>query len=554
MGLKKREKPPHSLHKLLERWQTAVKFSPYSPPAYSGPDISFHQLVENTALIEPGDAFVARVRPTSDGHPYIQQAIEKGAELILAQRSAAELELTVPEDVVYWQVPDTAVALAWLSAAQYGFPSRQLILIGVTGTDGKTSTANILYAILQQAGIKTGLLSTIRAALAGEDELLALHVTTPEAPVVQQYLRRMVDSGLTHAVLESTSIGLDQHRVGAVDFDVAVVTNITHEHLDYHGSYEAYVAAKKRLFDGLAEDIWVVPAEKAAVEKTAVLNRDDSSYEPLASVSAPKQLSYSLHHTADTTANNIHYSPAQTCFDLHLPNTPPLSIATKLLGEFNIYNMLAAAAVAYTLGIEPSQIQQGLCAVDSISGRMERIDGGQSFLTIVDFAHTPDSLVKAIGVARRMLVEGGNGRIITVFGSAGKRDIAKRSMMAAASAQNAELTILTAEDPRTDSLDEILQTMAEACREHGGRENETFWRIPDRGNAIYFALTRAQPQDVVLICGKGHEQSMCFGAIEYPWDDREATKTALAAWQAGEPMVDLGLPTFREKQNAFQNH
>ena len=207
--------------------------------------------------------------------------------------------------------------------------------------------------------------------------------------------------------------------------------------------------------------------------------------------------------------------------------------------------MLAAAAVAYTLGIEPAQIQHGLCTVDSISGRMERIDGGQPFLTIVDFAHTPDSLVKAIGVAHRMLAKGENGRIITVFGSAGKRDVAKRSMMAAASAQHADLTILTAEDPRTDSLDEILQTMAEACREHGGRESETFWRIPDRGNAIYFALTCARPQDVVLICGRGHEQSMCFGTIEYPWDDREATKTALAAWQAGEPMVDLGLPTFR---------
>lgn len=544
MGLRKREKEFKSLHKLLEQWQTAVNPPFPLPPAYHGPDIQFSKLVENSNDIEPSVGFVARVRPTSDGHPYVQQAIDKGAKLIVTEQSAASLGITVPKDVVYWQVPDTAVALAWLSAAQHGFPSRELTMIGVTGTDGKTSTANILYDILQTAGIKVGLLSTIRAALAGEDEPLALHVTTPEAPVVQRYLRRMVDLGLTHCILESTSIGLDQHRVGAVDFDVAIVTNITHEHLDYHGSYEAYVAAKRQLFEMLTANHWQIPASKAALEKTAVLNRDDSSYQALASVPTPNQRTYGLHQPADAFASHIHYSAAHTLFDLHLPNTPALPIETKLLGEFNIYNMLAAATAAQALGISPETIQQGLESVNSISGRMERIDCGQPFLTIVDFAHTPDSLVKAIGVARRMLQAGENGRVIAVFGSAGKRDVAKRSMMATAAAKHADLTILTAEDPRTETLADILSTMAAACRQHGGQETQNFWRVQDRGKAIYFALTLAQPQDVVLICGKGHEQSMCFGTIEYPWDDREATRAALAAWQADEPMVDLGLPTF----------
>ena len=558
-NLQKRSDPisqPRSLKQLLADWQTAVGLTEVSthtshlqPPAYSGPDITLTHLTEKTSEVRPGACFVARVRTGSDGHPWIGKAIELGASMILAQRAPADLDLAIPDNVVYLQVEDTAETLAWLSAAWYGFPSQQLTVIGITGTDGKSSTCRLLHEVLLAAGLKAGLLSTIKAVIGHKEEPLELHVTTPEAPVVQSYLRRMVDAGLTHCVLETTSHSLAQHRVTAVHFDTAVVTNITHEHIDYHGSHAAYFAAKARLFQ--------------LATRKSILNRDDSSYSQLsqtstlaAGKSAP-HLTYAIHQPADITATHITYAPNQTTFTLTFPPSPapllplspapppPLPITTPLVGEFTIYNMLAAAATAYSLGITPQAIKAGLEAVDVISGRMERIDEGQPFLTIVDFAHTPNALERAIEASKRMVP---NGRVITVFGSAGKRDVAKRRLMAEASARVAALTILTAEDPRTESLDAILAMMADGCRSQGGLENKTFWRIPDRGRAIHFALSLAQPPDLVLICGKGHEQSMCFGTIEYPWDDRTATRAALQAFLHGTPMPDLGLPTFQAEE------
>ena len=469
---------------------------------------------------------MARVRAGSDGHPYIDQAITNGASLIIAQKSPESLNLTISDDVVYWQVEDTAVVYAWLSAAWYDFPSQHLTIIGITGTDGKTTTATIIAHILAEAGYKYGLLSTIKAIIGPIEEPLELHVTTPEAPVIQRYLRRMVDAGLSHCILESTSHALAQHRVTSVDFDVAVVTNITHEHLDYHGSYKAYLTDKARLFQ--------------LAQHTAVLNHDDQSYAHLTAISIPPQYTYAIHHHADVTATDIIYEATQTTFTLNLPANQSVPIRSNLVGDFNVYNMLAAATAVYRLGITPQQIKKGIESVGIISGRMEQINEGQAFLTLVDFAHTPHALEKAIEAARRMT----DGRIITVFGSAGKRDVEKRKLMAEISARDADLTVLTAEDPRTESLDNILAMMAVGCQRQNGRENQTFWRIPDRGQAIYYALTLAHPTDLVLICGKGHEQSMCFGTIEHAWDDRNATRVALRAFLNGDPMPDLGLPTF----------
>lgn len=537
-----------SLKQLLARWATAVASSTTlpQPPAYDGADVQITRLTEKTSEVIPGGCFVARVRTGSDGHPYIGKAIAKGAGLILAQRPAAEVGVSVPVDVVYLLVENTAAAVAWLAAAWENFPSRQLVTVGVTGTDGKTTVSNMLHAILQAAGVRAGLLSTLKAVIGDSEEPLELHVTTPEAPVVQRYLRRMVDAGLTHCVLESTSHGLAQHRVDAVDFDMAVVTNITHEHLDYHGSYAAYFDAKARLFEALRQDAWQVASDnaaKAGLARTAVLNRDDDSYAGLAARTVPRRLTYALQRPADVAADDVRYTAHDTQFQLHLPGMGPetaVSISTPLVGEFNVYNMLAAAAAGHALGIDPDAIRQGLEAVEVISGRMERINAGQPFPVIVDFAHTPNALERAIGAARRMT----NGRVITVFGSAGKRDVEKRRIMAEISARAADLTILTAEDPRTESLEDILAMMAEGCRSQGGIEGETFWRVGDRGRAIFYALGLAQPTDLVLICGKGHEQSMCFGTTEYPWDDRSATRAALKAHREGRSMPDLGLPTF----------
>ncbi len=539
--------PPktRSIKQLLADWQTAVADTTHlQPPSYSGPDVAIPMFTEKTSEVVAGSSFVARVRTGSDGHPYIGKAIELGATFILAQRSPAEIGLTVPQHVVYWQVADTAETLAWLAAAWYGFPSHSLIMVGVTGTNGKTSTVELIYAILTAAGCQTGMLSTLKARIGQVEEPLELHVSTPEAPVVHRFLRQMVDAGLTHCVLETTSHGLAQHRVTAVSFNIAVITNITHEHLDYHNSFEAYVQAKEQLFYTVASQK-LTPDKPEAVVKTAVLNLDDSSYPRLAAIPVPRQLSYSLHNpTADLYATDLITDPAGSSFTLHL-HGQQLPIRSPLLGIFNVANMLAAAGAAHALNIPTATIQAGLESVGQIDGRMQQIQRGQPFIVHVDFAHTPDGLQKAIEAARGILQQmGGNGRLITVFGSAGKRDPAKRRMMAEISSQLANHTILTAEDPRTESLDDILAAMANGCTAQDGVEGKTFWRIPDRGQAIYFALSLARPQDFVLVCGKGHEQSMCFITTEYPWDDVQATETALDAFLANKPMIDLGLPTF----------
>jgi UDP-N-acetylmuramoyl-L-alanyl-D-glutamate--2,6-diaminopimelate ligase len=280
--------------------------------------------------------------------------------------------------------------------------------------------------------------------------------------------------------------------------------------------------------------------------RTAVLNRDDSSYAPLSQIPVSQQISYAVDQPATLQAQTLIFSTDATTYTAVSPLLPaPLPIVSPLVGKFNVSNMLAALGTAVALGIDPAHIKTGLEAVQSISGRMQRLDEGQDFLVIVDFAHTPNALARAIEAARPMI--GKHGRVITVFGSAGKRDVEKRRLMAEISAQTADITVLTAEDPRTEPLDDILSMMADGCVRYGGVEGETFYRVGDRGAAIYHALTLAQPADVVLVCGKGHEQSMCFGTTEYPWDDRDATRAALRAFLAAQPMVDLGLPTFGEK-------
>lgn len=550
-----------SIWTLLERWQQATIGSSHpQPPVYNGREVFIQRFVEDSRQVQPGDCFVARVRTShngtvySDGHPYIAAAIQQGAALVIGEKELGDWEA----EVAYLQVEDSALALAWLSAAWHNFPSQQLVMIGVTGTDGKTSTTNLIYSILQQAGVRAGMISTINAHIGDQVLDTGLHVTTPEAPAVQAYLRQMVDAGITHCVLECTSHGLAQHRVSAISFDLAVVTNITHEHLDYHGSWEGYLQAKARLFHNLTEPILALPTAlaKLAMRKTAILNSDDRSFPHLQTIPITVQIQYGVRQPADVWAEKIQYGAEMTQFELFidsraaknagtspLPPAPPIPyrVRSPLVGEFNIYNMLAAAAATDALGISQPTIVTGLQAVKAISGRMQRIYRQQPFIVIVDFAHTPNALQNALQAARAMTT----GKIIAVFGSAGKRDIEKRRIMAEISAQHADLTVLTAEDPRTEPLSDILEMMASGCRRYGGVEGSTFWRVPDRGEAIYFALHLAQKsEDLVIICGKGHEQSLCFGTIEYPWDDRTATIVALDAFLSHQPMPNLGLPTF----------
>jgi UDP-N-acetylmuramoyl-L-alanyl-D-glutamate--2,6-diaminopimelate ligase len=471
--------------------------------------------------VEPGNVFVAMIGGNVDGHDYIQAAIQKGAIAIIGTKN---LNL---EKTPYFRVSDTRESLAYVSAAFFGYPARKLTVIGVTGTDGKTTTVNLIYNILLAAGIKAGMISTVNAVIGDEEIDTGFHVTTPEAPTIQMLLRRMVDSGLTHVVLETTSHGLAQHRATACDYDIGVITNITHEHLDYHGNYAGYLGAKAKLLTSLAD----TPQKIGREYRLAVLNHDDISFPHLQAILADSRyadvrvITYGAGEDNDLRGYDLQVNPDGIRFSLDWAGKT-WQVASSLVGAYNMYNILAAvSAAAAGLGLPKEVILQGVSGLRGVPGRMERIDLGQDFLAIVDFAHTPNALKVTLETANRMK---GNGRVIAVFGSAGLRDRQKRRMMAATSIELADLTILTAEDPRTESLDDILTEMADEAIKRGGVEGQTFFRVPDRGGAIRKAIALANPGDIVISCGKGHEQSMCFGETEYPWDDRTAMRAALA--------------------------
>jgi UDP-N-acetylmuramoyl-L-alanyl-D-glutamate--2,6-diaminopimelate ligase len=488
------------------------------------PAISRGLLITGIALdsreIQAGNLFVALTGGHRDGHSFIEDAIQKGAAAVVG--SVIQKEIPVP----YCYVEDTRLALAQLSSSFYEHPGRKMTVIGVTGTDGKTTTTNLIFKILQSAGFKTGMVSTVNAIIGSEVIDTGFHVTTPEAPMVQQLLARMVEKGITHVVLETTSHGLDQKRVAECEFDLAVFTNITHEHLDYHGTYEKYLQSKAQLI----REVGKTAIKKFSNPRLVVINYDDISYPLLdrllneEKLSQVKRIAYSCISKNDYYATRISSSSSGISFDLHhQEKTWP--IKSQLIGAYNAANILAAfSACVEGLGVEPGQAMQGILSLSSVPGRGERIEMGQDFIAMVDFAHTPNALKVSLENSRQLT----QGRLIAVFGSAGLRDKAKRRMMAEVSIKLADVTILTAEDPRTEKLDDILNEMADAAHQQGGRQGETYYCIPDRGDAIQEAINMARPGDLVIACGKGHEQSMCFGATEYPWDDRTAMKAALS--------------------------
>ncbi len=501
------------------------------------PDAQISGIAIDSRTVKPGCLFVAMRGGFVDGHDYIQKAITAGAAAVIGDREISGLS------VPYIRLENPRQALTWLAAAFYNWPARKLTVIGVTGTDGKTTTSNLLYKILVAAGIKAGMISTVNAVIGNEVLDTGFHVTTPDAHDVQSYLAKMVDAGLTHVILETTSHGWSQHRVDACEFDVAVVTNITHEHMDEHGNYENYRAAKARLFSSLER----TKEKPQGNPRLGVINHDDRSFEFLKGFIKTNQINYGLQESADIRAENIEYSPAGIKFTA-ISKEFRVNVTSNLVGAYNVSNCLAALTAAiYGLNIDPQVAAGGISALEGIPGRMEQISLGQNFIAVVDFAHTPNALKVTLEAGRKMT----QGRVISVFGSAGLRDKEKRRMMAETSIELADLTVLTAEDPRIESLDGILQEMAEGAIAKGGVEGKTFWRIPDRGEAIKFAIRLAKEGDIVLSCGKGHEQSMCFGKTEYLWDDRNAMRAALSDFLGVDGPAMPYLPSQDQKEEEW---
>ena len=472
----------------------------------SHPETIIRQITADSRQVQPGALFLAYRGVSMDGHRFIPQALAAGAAAVVGEQ---DLALPAP----YLRVDNGRRALGLLCAAWEGQPSRRMGVIGVTGTDGKTTTSNLIHSILAAAGVDAGLLTTVNARVGSQILDTGLHTTTPDAPDLQRYLGMMAAAGCRWAVVETTSHGLSQWRVSGIDYDLAVFTNVTHEHLDEHGDYEGYLAAKGRLLELMAQS-----SPKPGVPKGAVLNADDRSFPYLRAYDVPRLLTYGLRH-GDVRAFDLRREPAGQRFTITWGRQRSLAAATPLIGEFNVYNCLAATTVAFLLGIEDEAIRRGLATMEGIPGRMERIHRGQDFTAIVDFAHTSFALDAALRTARGLT----EGKLICVFGSAGLRDLAKRRMMGEVAGRLADLTVVTAEDPRTEDLQSILAVSVAACQEVGGK----VLAEPDRYRAIQLAIGQARPGDLVIVCGKGHEQSMCFGTTEYPWDDAMALRHAL---------------------------
>lgn len=476
--------------------------------------------------VEPGDLYFAIKGEIFDGHDYLLDVVASGAAGIIGTKEIADFKIP------YIHVENSRLALAHIASSFFGYPSKKMVIIGVTGTDGKTTTASLIYQILKNAGIKVGLLSTVSACL-GEDTIdTGYHVTTPDAITIQTILNQMVDSGLTHAVLEITSHGLSQYRVSAIDFNIGVITNLTHEHLDYHGSFMAYREAKALLFKQLSPKIY-----EEDLFYGAVLNVDDPSFEYFNMITSAPVYRYGIENKADFWASNVVEKSDSIEFTISsssgLPDTEKHQAADLLFnlsGKYNLYNCLAAIATTSGIfGIDLKTIKRSISNLIAIPGRMEEIILGQEFRVFVDFAHTPNALKNALIYAKSVVDRGGmEGRVIAVFGSAGLRDREKRVLMTKISAEYADFSIITAEDPRTESVETILDEMEDGFKIFDKQIGKNYLKIMDRREAILEAVFLAKKGDLVIVCGKGHEQSMCFGNIEYSWDDRTAVKAALS--------------------------
>ena len=485
------------------------------------PEAEFHggnpeigAIASDSREVRPGSVFVAVPGYVSDGHKHMAQAIERGAvALVLQQDHVEQTDLPLPFAVL----PDTRSGLAAIAAAFHGFPERRLRVIGITGTDGKTTTSYLVNAVLEGGGARTGLLGTVDFKVGDRWMSNSTRLTTPPAPEVQALLAEMVADGVRYAILESTSHGLELRRLDHCGYDVAVFTNLTPDHLDQHGTMDAYRAAKGMLFAMLD-----APSVKTG-SRYAVLNADDAEFGYFRSRTAAPALTYGLGEAADVRAEDVELGPFGARFRVRT-SLGSFPIELPMPGLFNVSNALAAVSVGLREGIDAATIADALRNFTGVPGRMERIDAGQPFGVIVDYAHTGEALGKVLRTVRPAT----KGNIVVVFGSAGERGHTRRSGMAGAAADLADFVVLTDEDPRFEDPEAIVEEMAGTLRSRGKNESEDFIRVLARQDAIAEALRRAKPGDLVLVAGKGHEQSIEVRGEKIAWDDRTAVRAALA--------------------------
>ncbi|MDI3297708.1 MAG: UDP-N-acetylmuramoyl-L-alanyl-D-glutamate--2,6-diaminopimelate ligase [Bacillota bacterium] len=457
--------------------------------------------------VRPGDLFVAVPGFRTNGHLYVDEAVARGAAAVLAERPVAAGARPVA------LVPDTRRALPWVAAQFYGHPSKRLQVVGVTGTNGKTTTTFLIHGILSRR-LPAGLVGTVTNVVGGRR--LPVEHTTPEAPDLQRMLRAMCEAGDRAVAMEVSSHALSLHRVDTVEFDVGVFTNLTQDHLDFHGDLEHYLEAKALLFRSLGRSYWG-PLKQGP--KGAVLNADDPASRQVASVTQVPVIRYGLTGAADLKGEVLAMESGSTRVALG----GPLGRGELLLplpGRFNVYNALAALGATLLLGVPLEEGVEALAQAPAVPGRFERIDGPQPFTVVVDYAHTPDGLENVLKTARELT----RGRVIVVFGAGGDRDRGKRPRMGAVAARWADLVVLTSDNPRSEEPEAILDDIEQGLAGTGA----TYVRRADRRQAIREAIAAAAPGDLVLIAGKGHETYQIFRDRTVHFDDREEARAALA--------------------------
>ena len=453
--------------------------------------------------IKLGDTFVAIKGTLADGHQFVHKAVDAGAKIIVAEKS-----FEFAKEITQIIVADTHQALAELAAAYYDFPSKKLSLVGVTGTNGKTTIATLLYNLFKGLGFKSGLLSTVKI-LVDTKEFSATH-TTPDPLIINNYLHQMVQEGVQYVFMEVSSHGIAQKRIHALDFDGAIFTNLTHDHLDYHKTFIEYRDVKKQFFDLLKSDAF------------ALVNADDRNGTLMLQNTQAHKYTYALKNPADFKAKILEQN-----FTGMLLQIDQKEVWVQLIGTFNAYNILAVYASAVLLGQDQFDILKVLSQLRSVDGRFEIILSSEGKIAIVDYAHTPDALknvLKTINAIRPKNTE----RLITIVGAGGNRDKTKRPEMAKVAVKNSDQVIFTSDNPRDENPDQIIDDMEAGVP---GEHYKKTLRITDRKQAIKAAVQFANSGDIILIAGKGHENYQIVKGVKSHFDDREEVKRAFESNQ-----------------------
>ncbi len=517
------------------------------------PDADVTVIAYDSRDVKPEALFVAVPGFKVDGHAFVHQAVANGAAAVLVQSDRRDVwePLTANGRIPLVVVGDTRSALASVAAAFYGYPGRSLGVIGVTGTDGKTTTSWLISAVLEAAGYRTGLLSTAGCKIGDRWLPNTTGFTTPEAPQVQALLAEMVVDGVDYAIVESTSHGLALHRLDGCEYDIAAFTNLSPDHIDFHGSLEEYKQAKGRLFAMLDESVRkdkvilrqaqyerpstpLTPSPSTAlrmyssraIAKVAILNADDPAAAYFRSQTHAPALTYGVHSLADVRAADISLRSDGSRFKLIsrvADGERREDASVHLPGLFNVYNALAAAAVALSQELELKTIVGALESFAGVPGRMEYIDEGQPFKVVVDFAHAPNALRTALSFLRSQT----EGRLIAVFGCIGERDEHRRFGMGQIAGELADYTVVTNDGPFSEDPNVIMAEIARGLEATGKRRGDDFTVIPDRLEAIRQALSSARTGDTVLLAGKGHETSIVIGKKIFPWDEWQVARELL---------------------------